>query len=190
MTPIVSSCARRACPVRAHVFGISRTGEGAKNQMISTENGLQRVAELASTQDWLAVLVTTRTNGEPAVSVVNAGIVAHPVTGEQVLALVSRGGTTKLRNLRRTPQATLVFRSGWDWIAVTGPVQIAGPDDELPGLPADRVPQLLRDIYAAAGGTHPDLEEYDREMLADRRAAVFVTPQRFSANPTPHDRED
>lgn len=158
--------------------------------MTSTENGLRRMAELAASQDWLAVLVTTRADGDPSVAVVNAGIVPHPVTGKPVVALVSRGGTAKLRNLRQRPRATLVFRSGWDWIAVSGPVEIAGPDDALPGIPADRVPQLLRDIYHAAGGRHPDLDEYDREMLADRRAAVLLDPRRFSTNPAPHDREE
>jgi PPOX class probable F420-dependent enzyme len=156
----------------------------------STENGLRRIAELAADEDWLAVLVTTRPDGDPNVAVVNAGILPHPVSGKPVVALVSRGGTAKLRNLRERPRATLVFRSGWDWLAVAGPVEIAGPDDALPGLPADRVPGLLRDIFHAAGGTHPDLGEYDREMVADRRAAVLLDPRRFSTNPTPHDREE
>lgn len=135
------------------------------------------------------MLVTTRADGDPSVSVVNAGILPHPVTGETVVAFVSRGGTAKLRNLRERPRATLVFRSDWDWIAVTGPVDIAGPDDPLPGMPAERLPQLLRDIFHAAGGKHPDLDEYDREMVADRRAAVLVEPRKFTTNPTPHDRE-
>jgi PPOX class probable F420-dependent enzyme len=156
----------------------------------STENGLHRIAELAADQDWLAVLVTTRADGDPNVAVVNAGIMPHPVSGKPVVALVSRGGTAKLRNLRERPRATLVFRSGWDWLAVAGPVEIAGPDDALPGLPADRVPGLLRDIFHAAGGRHPDLDEYDREMVADRRAAVLLDPRRFSTNPAPHDREE
>jgi PPOX class probable F420-dependent enzyme len=158
--------------------------------MISTSEGLRRVSELAATQDWLAVLTTVRPNGEPAVAVVNTAILPHPVTGETVVAFVSRGGTTKLHNLRKHPRATLVFRAGWDWIAVAGPVDIAGPDDSLARFPADRLPQLLRDIYAAAGGKHPDLEAYDREMIADRRTAVLVTPERFTSNPVPHDRED
>ncbi len=157
--------------------------------MIPVDEGLRRVREIAASQDWLAILVTSGASGEPAVSLVNAGLVEHPVTGATTLALVSRGNTTKLRNLRRTPRATLVFRAGWDWIAVRGRAELAGPDDELPGLPADRLPALLREIYAAAGGQHPDLDEYDREMVDDRRAAVFVRPERFSSNPGPHDRE-
>jgi PPOX class probable F420-dependent enzyme len=163
--------------------------ERGTNMTMTAGEGLRTVAKLASQEDWLAVLVTTRANGEPAVSVVNAGILPHPVSGEPVIALVSRGGTTKLANLRRAPHATLVFRSGWDWIAVSGPVEIAGPDDQLPGVPAEALPQLLRDIFAAAGGNHPDLDEYDRAMVADRRAAVLLTPTRFHTNPGPHDRE-
>jgi PPOX class probable F420-dependent enzyme len=151
--------------------------------MVSTEDGLRRVAELASGENWLAVLVTTRADGDPAVSVVNAGILPHPVTGESVVGLVSRGNTAKLANLRVRPRATLVFRAGWQWIAVSGATELAGPDDPHPGVPADRLPQLLRDVYHAAGGQHPDLDEYDREMVADRRAAVLLTPGRFATNP-------
>lgn len=149
----------------------------------TTETGLRRVAALAGAERWLAVLVTKRPDGEPGVSLVNAGIVPHPVTGEMVLAFVSRGRTAKLTNLRANPKATLVFRSGWEWIAVTGPVELAGPDDELTGLSPDAIPQLLRDIYIAAGGNHPDLDEYDRAMRSDRRTAALLRPAHFSTNP-------
>ena len=44
-------------------------------------------------------------------------------------------------------------------------------------------PVLLRDAYAAAGGSHPDLAEYDRAMAADRRTVVLLTPERFATNP-------
>ena len=86
-------------------------------------------------------------------SVVNAGVLPHPLTGKPVLAFVARGGTAKLVNLRAHPRATLVFRAGWEWIAVRGPVELAGPEDPLPGItdepPAGggRLRVLLRDIY-------------------------------------------
>jgi len=151
--------------------------------------GLDHVRKLARNEDWLAILITQRPDGRPSVSLVNVGIIPHPAEGHEVLALVSRGNTAKLRNLRADPTATLVFRSGWDWVSVTGPVELVGPDDAHRSIPAEQLPTLLRDIYAAAGGSHSDLAEYDREMRADRRAAVLLTPQRFSSNPTPHDRE-
>jgi hypothetical protein len=145
--------------------------------------GLRRVAAIGSADNWLAVLVTRSGAAEPQVSVVNAGVLDHPVTGAPVVGLVARGGTAKLANLRREPRATLVFRAGWEWVAVTGAVTLAGPDDPLPGLEPDRLPGLLRDIFAAAGGQHEDLAEYDRVMAVERRTAVLVTPERFSANP-------
>ena len=158
--------------------------------MTTIEEGLKRVTELASSERWLAVLVTKRPDGEPGVSLVNAGIVPHPVTGKTVVAFVSRGRTAKLANLRANPRATLVFRAGWEWIAVTGPVELAGPDDELAGFSSGALPTLLRDIYLAADGNHPDLDEYDRVMREDRRTAVLLRPARFSTNPPGTDHEE
>lgn len=151
---------------------------------------LDTVAQLAEREHWLAVLVTTRPNGEPGVALVNAGIIAHPVTGQRVLSFVARGATAKLVNLRANPKATLVFRSGWEWLGVTGPVALAGPDDPLPGLPPDRLPRLLREIYLAAGGNHPDLDAYDLAMATERRTAALLTPQRFTTNPPGTEHEE
>ena len=152
--------------------------------MTTIDRGLATIRTLAPAENWLAVLVTTRPDGEPAVSLVNAGILPHPRTGDPVVALVSRGRTAKLRNLRATPRATLVFRSGWQWAGVSGPAERAGPDDPGLDLDAEGLRLLLRDIYTAAGGKHPDFAEYDREMVADRRAAVLITPTHIHANPT------
>jgi PPOX class probable F420-dependent enzyme len=149
--------------------------------LVDINEGLRRVTELGRQENYLAVLVTLRANGKPSVSVVNAGVLPHPVTGEPVVALVSMGGTAKLANLRRTGEATLVFRAGWQWISVSGPTEIAGPDDELPGV--TDLPAVLREVFHAAGGRHDDLAEYDRVMARDRRAAVFVKPERFATNP-------
>jgi PPOX class probable F420-dependent enzyme len=152
--------------------------------MTTIDEGLAAIRSLASAEHWLAVLVTTRPGGEPAVSVVNAGILPHPRTGDPVVALVSRGRTAKLRYLRARPRATLVFRSGWQWVGVSGPAELVGPDDPALGIDAEGLRLLLRDIYTAAGGQHPDFEEYDREMVADRRAAVLITPTHIHTNPT------
>jgi PPOX class probable F420-dependent enzyme len=152
--------------------------------MTTIEEGLDAVRSLAPAEHWLAVLVTTRPDGEPAVSVVNAGILPHPRTGDPVVALVSRGRTAKLRSLRATPRATLVFRSGWQWVGVSGSAELVGPDDPGLGLDAESLRLLLRDIYTAAGGQHPDFDEYDREMVADRRTAVLITPSHIHTNPT------
>jgi hypothetical protein len=94
-----------------------------------------------------------------------------------------RGDTRKRANLRRRPRATVVFRAGWAWVAVEGPVDLAGPDDPLDGFDVDGVPQLLRDVFTAAGGTHDDWDEYDRVMAEERRVAVLVHPERVYSNP-------
>ncbi|MEU0557631.1 TIGR03618 family F420-dependent PPOX class oxidoreductase [Dactylosporangium sp. NPDC006015] len=146
--------------------------------MTTIEAGLRRVTELAGREHWLAVLVTIRPDGEPSTSVVNAGVLPHPATGEPVVALVSRGDTAKLRNLAGHPRATLVFRAGWEWISVAGTAEVVGPE-----AGAEPLRLLLRDVYHAAGGVHPDLDEYDRAMLEDRRVAVLVRPERFATNP-------
>jgi len=157
---------------------------------METRAGLDRINELGQRDHFLAVAITQRQSGEPAASVVNAGVIDHPVTGDPVVAFVARGRTAKLAHLRRTPRATLVFRAEWEWIGVSGPVELAGPDDALEGIDAERLRVLLRDIYHAAGGVHPDLEAYDREMLADRRTAVLIAPERFTSNPTGSDHQE
>src|SRR4051812_37549381 len=101
---------------------------------LSTEEGLRLVREYGGADRWLAVLVTLRPDGQPSVSVVNAGVLPHPVGGSATVAFVARGGTAKLANLRRDRHATLVFRSGWEWVAVRGSAELAGPDDPLPGI--------------------------------------------------------
>lgn len=151
--------------------------------VLAMQEGLRLVREYGAAEQWLAVLVTRRPGGEPSVSVVNAGLLEHPVTGRPTVAFVARGGTAKLANLRHEPQAALVFHAGWEWVAVRGPVDLAGPHDALRGLPPQGLPRLLRDIYHAAGGVHSNLDEYDRVMAAEGRTAVLVRPDRFTTNP-------
>jgi len=48
----------------------------------------------------------------------------------------------------------------------------------MPGVDAERLRLLLREIFTAAGGTHDDWPTYDRTMADERRVAVLVTPAR------------
>ena len=148
---------------------------------------LDLVRRIAAAEHGLAVVATTRPDGGVQASVVNAAVVPHPVDGGPVVAFVARGRTRKLANLRQRRRLTLVLRHAWEWVAVEGDVDLAGPDDPELGLAADQQRLLLRQIFAAAGGTHDDLEEYDRVMLAERRTAVLVRPERLYTNP-PHAR--
>jgi PPOX class probable F420-dependent enzyme len=143
---------------------------------------LSDVAGLAAEDRYLAVVATTRADGTVQASVVNAGILAHPLSAQQVVAFVTYG-KAKLANLRRLPQATVVFRSGWRWAAVEGRCTIIGPDDPLPGFDPDGLPALLRAVFQVAGGSHDDWDTYDRVMREERRAAVLVSPDRIYSNP-------
>ena len=139
-------------------------------RLIAADHGLVTVSAL-------------RTNGTISSSVVNAGVLPHPVTGETVIGMVIRGGTRKLAYWRERPYANVVIRSGWQWAAAEGPVDLIGPDDPEPGIDAERLRLLLREIFTAAGGTHEDFGTYDSVMRAERRTAVFVHPDRVYANP-------
>ena len=145
-------------------------------------DALVAVEEVAAGDHYLAVVSTTRADGSVQSSVVNAGVLPHPVTGEPVVGFVTYG-RAKLANLRRRPRATVVFRSGWRWMAVEGRCDVAGPDDPLPGVDDDALAALLRAAFRAAGGEHDDWDEYDRAMAQQRRAAVLVHPERVYSNP-------
>jgi hypothetical protein len=118
-----------------------------------------------------------------AASVVNAGVLQHPVTNLPVVGLVARG-LRKLDNLRNDPRSTIVARVGWRWAAVEGTADIIGPDDPHPNVDGERLRLLLREIFKAAGGKHEDWMEYDRVLLDGRSAAVLVIPCRTYSNPT------
>jgi PPOX class probable F420-dependent enzyme len=144
--------------------------------------GLTQARSLVAKEHGLVTVATTRPDGTVQASVVNAGILDHPLRHEPVVGLVAQGGATKLRNLRARPAATVVFRAGWEWMTIEGEAELAGPDDPLPGLGADGVRLLLRDIFTAAGGTHEDFDEYDRVMAAEHRTAVLIRPTRAYSN--------
>lgn len=139
-------------------------------------------ARLVGADHGLAVVALALPDGTAHASVTNAGVLSHPVSGSQVVGIVARGDAHKLSYLRAHPRATVVLRAGWQWAAVEGPVELAGPDDPLPGVNAGRLRLLLREIFTAAGGTHDDFAEYDRAMAAERRTAILLTPARLYQN--------
>ena len=142
---------------------------------------LADVVSLARTDSYLAMVSTARSDGTIQTSLVNAGVMAHPLSRDEVVAFVTYG-PAKLGNLRARPQVNVSFRSGWQWIAVEGTAEIIGLDDPHPDVDAERLRLILREIFTAAGGTHDDWDEYDRVMARERRAAVFVTPTRIYTN--------
>ena len=121
---------------------------------------LDDAVALASAESGLAVVSTLRGDGTIQASLVNAGVLPRPSTGEPTLGFVTYG-KVKLANLRTRPQLAVTFRNGWQWATVEGTAELAGPDDPQPWLEdAEQLRLLLRDVFTAAGGTHDDWDEY------------------------------
>lgn len=144
---------------------------------------LARFEELVPLDHGLSVVVTRRADHTLHTTVVNAGVLTHPVTGTRVVAFVSAGGSRKLAHLRVDPTIAVVVRAGWQWTAVEGSAELIGPDEPHAAVDDERLRLLLREIFSAAGGTHDDWDIFDGVMREERRAAVFVSPTRVYSNP-------
>ncbi|MEM9465198.1 MAG: TIGR03618 family F420-dependent PPOX class oxidoreductase [Actinomycetota bacterium] len=134
------------------------------------------IRRLAADETGLCVVSTTRPDGSVHASIVNAGPIAHPVTGADTIGLVVRGDARKLEHVRRTGRLSVTFRRGWRWAGVEGRAEVID-DDRAAGEAG--LAQVLRDVFTAAGGTHDDWEEYDRVMRQDGRVAILVDPERI-----------
>jgi PPOX class probable F420-dependent enzyme len=140
---------------------------------------LDDVAALAREDHGLAVISTLRADGTIQSSLVNAGVMAHPLRPQTPAVAFVTYGRVKLANLRARPQITAAFRSGWRWVAVEGHAELIGPHDPQPGFDPERVRLLLREVFQSAGGTHDDWDAYDRVMREQDRTAVAITPTRI-----------
>jgi PPOX class probable F420-dependent enzyme len=142
---------------------------------------LEEAAALTRPERGLVVISTLRSAGSIQSSLVNAGVLPHPATGQTILGFAT-AGRIKLANLRARPQITATFRNGWRWAAVEGLAELAGPDDPQPWLDAEGLRQLRREIFTAAGGEHDNWDEYDRVMSEERWTPVLIRPERIYGN--------
>jgi PPOX class probable F420-dependent enzyme len=131
----------------------------------------------------LSVVITRRRDGSPHATVVNAGVLDDPLSGQRVVGFVAAGNALKLIHLRADPTIAVTARAGWQWATVEGRAHLVGPDDPHAAVDAERLRLLLREIFTAAGGTHDDWDAYDRTMRDERRTAVLITPTRVYTNP-------
>ena len=143
---------------------------------------LETVRSFLTEEHGLAVVSTVQSDGAVLSTVVNCGVVDHPITKEPRVAFVSVGSAARLKHIRRGSLVTVATRRSWNWVAVTGDSELIGPNDNELGLSSDNVRVLLRDIFMAAGGTHDDWDTYDQTMLDEARTAVLVTPSRIRSN--------
>jgi len=145
-------------------------------------NDLSDLRAFLAEEHGLATVSTTQADGRVLSSVVNCGVIAHPDSGEDSIALVSRGDAARVGHIRRGSEVTVAIRRGWRWRSITGPAVVIGPDDPAAEVDDDALRLMLREVYQAAGGEHDDYDEYDRAMKEDRRAAVFVAADRLLGN--------
>jgi hypothetical protein len=124
---------------------------------------LAAFAELVPLDHGLCVVSTLRGDGGVQSSVVNAGVLEHPLGTGQVVGLVATCGSRKLHNLRADPRATIVARAGWRWATVEGDAEIIGPDDPHPDLDSEALRLLLRDISGACGRCSPPARRGTRQ---------------------------
>jgi hypothetical protein len=143
---------------------------------------LSAFARLVGLENGLSVVSVHRPDGTIHSSVVNAGVLPHPVTNLDVVGFVAVGGASKVAYMRSWPTVTIVVRVRWEWVAVEGEPTLIGPEDQDPSLPERERVQLLRSIFSAAGGAHDDWEAYDRTMAEEGRTAVLVSPERIYTN--------
>lgn len=139
---------------------------------------LSHYAKIVAIDTGLTIVSTLRADGTIQSSLVNSGVLNHPITGEPVVGYVALGSAKKLRNLRARPRMTAAVRGGWEWSAVEGDAELIGPDDPCDGIDAERLRLLLREVFTACGGTHDDWNTYDRVMAEERRTAVLIRPVR------------
>jgi hypothetical protein len=143
---------------------------------------LNDVRRFLADENGLGTISTTQADGRVLSSIANCGVIDHPVTGEPCVALISMGKAARLAHVRRGSHVTIAIRRGWTWISVTGTADLIGPADPADDIDDEGLRLLLREVFAAAGGTHDDLDGYDRAMVKDGRTAVLVSPDRILGN--------
>ena len=131
----------------------------------------------------LATVSTTQIDGRILSTVVNCGMIEHPITGDACVAFVSGSNAARLKHIERGSQVTVSVRRGWVWSSVTGPADLIKSESLPEGIDSEKMRLLLREVFHAAGGVHDDLEEYDKAMAAEKRAVVCVSPDRILGNP-------
>ena len=136
-----------------------------------------------SEETGLATVSTTQTDGRVLSTVVNCGMIEHPLTGDVCVAFVSGSKAARLKHIDRGSQVTISVRRGWAWSSATGPADLIRPEKLPEGIDTEQMRLLLREVFHAAGGVHDDLEEYDRAIAQEKRVVVCVTPERILGNP-------
>ena len=143
---------------------------------------IEDVKKFLSSENGLATVSTVQKDGRVLSSVVNCGVIDHPVSETPCVAFVSAGHAARLDHIRRGSQVTVAIRRGWAWRSVTGPADLIGPHCLPENFDSEDLRLLLRMVFESAGGTHEDWYEYDRVMSSEERVVVLVSLERILGN--------
>jgi PPOX class probable F420-dependent enzyme len=118
-----------------------------------------------------AVLATTRANGRPQLTPVTVGL-----DHRGRVAVSTREGSMKVRNLRRDPHASLlVLNPGFfgDWVRIDATVEIEELPDAMEGLV---------EMYRNVKGEHPDWDGYRQAMTDQQRVLLLFDIESVGPN--------
>jgi PPOX class probable F420-dependent enzyme len=110
-----------------------------------------------------AVIATIRRDGRPQLS----NVIVVYREGDLWVSLTET--RAKYHNMLRDPRVTLLINgdSFWQYLAVDGSARFVRLPEAAP---------MLREYYElASGGPHPDWDEYDRAMIAERRVVAVIS---------------
>ena len=130
----------------------------------------------------LATVSTIQKDGRILSSVVNCGVLPHPITQELCVAFVSAGNAARLKHIERGSEVTVAIRREWKWVSVSGEADLFGPKYLPENFDPEQLRILLRDVFISAGGVHDDFEEYDKVMASDKRVVVCVEIEQIRGN--------
>ncbi len=117
------------------------------------------------------VLATIRSNGRPQLS--NIAYVHDE--GDTFLISIT-DDRAKTANLRRDPRASLYVLGDnfYQYVVIEAAAELSPVATD----PSDPTVEALIRYYEAASGAHPDWDEYRAAMVADKRLALTLRPER------------
>ncbi len=121
------------------------------------------------------VLVTLKRDGRPQSSNITYAVRDAPAGSVAMISVTD--DRAKTRNLRRDPRVSLHVNAPdfYSYAVLEGTASLSPVAAE----PGDETCLLLREVYVAASGEeHPDWDEFDAAMVADRRLVVSVHAER------------
>lgn len=117
----------------------------------------------------LGVLLTVKADGRPHAS--NIGY----ATWDGAVHVSTRAHQVKIANLRRDDRAGLHVTSDdfGSWAVVEGRATLS----PITTSPGDDTAALLRRVYEAIRGPHPDWDEFNQAMIDQRRLVVSLAAE-------------